>query len=141
LSEESAARAAAGLLQIVVAGGEIDGSAIEREAKVKGKLGHETFIRIGLSASELMIEVGDSERDFQRRCQFEQNMQQADRIWSARDRDRDAATMRQHVITSNGFSNLLQHGELFPYCSGGCLNDGSKDSGTRGENSSAADGC
>jgi 3-deoxy-D-manno-octulosonate 8-phosphate phosphatase (KDO 8-P phosphatase) len=71
-----------------------------------------------------MIQMSDGKRDAERWREVEQDVQEANGIRAAGYRNRDAAAARQHVITSNGFSDPLQHGELFPYCSGGQLQVG-----------------
>ena len=115
--EESPARAPSGLLQIVFRGGDVRACAKKRETEARGESRHETFVFIGFGSAKLVIQVGDGERDVEGRGQFQQRMQQANGIRTAGYRDGHAAPARQHVITSNGFADPLQHGQLFHYCS------------------------
>ena len=87
------------------------------ETEARGHTGHKLFVLVRLGSSKLVIQVGYGERNVKIRRQFQQHMQQANGIRAARYRHGHAALSGQHVITSNGFADPLQHGQLFHYCS------------------------
>jgi hypothetical protein len=104
-------RTARSLLQIPSR--QIPGGAMKFQPEIAGHGRDEAFVFLGIFAPQSVIDVRNSGNPD---SQFQEGMQETDRVRAARDRDNHAGTMgTQHVVTRNGRGYLLQHAPIMPW--------------------------
>jgi len=89
------------LLQI--AGAELGSFRNTGQPERIGQRADELLFAVRIRSPQLMVEMKDYQLDLELRSQPQQDVQQNDGIGAARNRDANAGTGRDHVITSDDF--------------------------------------
>jgi hypothetical protein len=81
---------------------------MERELMFARKLGDESFLFVGLGASEFVVEMNDGEDDAQLGAEFQQETKQRHGICSAGDGEPDAVAGLQQLERADMVEELLR---------------------------------
>jgi len=82
------------------------------QVTMRSQVSDETLVGIGLSATELVVEMSDDNYDPDLFSYFEQDTQQRDRVGSARDSRRDTVASPQHFALAHVMEHLFAHRKM-----------------------------
>jgi hypothetical protein len=101
---------AAGLLFKIAGLAEMEGAEMERQTELLCEIVHELCIRSRVGPAKTVVEMDDGEAQGEFGAEFEQNVEEADGIRAAGDRDAEAVAGLEELVAGDGLADTVKKG-------------------------------